>query len=84
VVQCIAGKGGVGKSTVAVQLALAHQQAGLKVAALVHGAVKQFVDPTTQNTPYNPDGQGLVQIITPCCQSPGVHKSPVAERLMAL
>ena len=26
------GKGGVGKSTVAVQLALAHQQAGLKVS----------------------------------------------------
>jgi len=30
----LSGKGGVGKSTVAVQLALAHQQAGLKVGIL--------------------------------------------------
>ena len=30
----LSGKGGVGKSTVAVQLALAHQQAGLKVGVL--------------------------------------------------
>jgi len=34
IILVLSGKGGVGKSTVAVQLALAHQQAGLKVGIL--------------------------------------------------
>ena len=37
------GKGGVGKSTVAVQLALAHQQAGHKVLNLDEKSWKENV-----------------------------------------
>jgi len=70
----LSGKGGVGKSTVAVQLALAHQQAGLKVGILDIDLCGPSVPRMLglQDSEIHQGSQGWLPVYTDASQTLGV------------